>query len=211
MWREPRALVREFGRVGKGGEQRAESFPDEGQAARAYQHQVRRLEGKGYTPARASPSLVAALQADPADPGPYLVYADWLLEQQDVRGELIMRMWKQTAFDDLLAEHAVQLEPLWWKAQKLAVDLAARLRAAGDVAALPRLRASFAGCSSTPRSRCVEELDLVAVPHWHQPHWEQALAHLPPTVKAVRVPQELAPLREPRAAARRGLAFGAAG
>ena len=34
--------------------------------------------------------LLAAIHADPRDDAPRLVYADWLLERGDVRGELIV-------------------------------------------------------------------------------------------------------------------------
>ncbi len=49
--------------------------------------------------------LERAIAADPYDPGPYLVYADWLQAQGDPRGELIVRMSHGAEVHELVKTH----------------------------------------------------------------------------------------------------------
>jgi uncharacterized protein (TIGR02996 family) len=47
------------------------------------------MEDPGRGTSRDEPTLLAAIAADPDDDGPRIVYADWLLQAGDPRGELI--------------------------------------------------------------------------------------------------------------------------
>jgi uncharacterized protein (TIGR02996 family) len=47
------------------------------------------MDDKGGVTLRDEPTLLAAITADPDDDGPRIVYADWLLQAGDPRGELI--------------------------------------------------------------------------------------------------------------------------
>jgi uncharacterized protein (TIGR02996 family) len=201
LWREPRTLVRAFGQVGTEGTSRSEAHPDEPNVKLAYERQVKKLESKGYRAGAHNPQLADALKVDPADPAPYLVYADWLLDHEDVRGELIMRMWKRASFDDLLTEHAAQLEPPWWKdhgistkwrlgfVQQVAVERCT------DEWVLRRLLRH-------PSLEVLEELRVVETPSWRGNDeycnftWTRALEELPSTVKRVRVPKAFETLRK---------------
>ena len=54
-------------------------------------------------------ALERELEAHPEDETRWLVYADWLQAQGDLRGELITRQHRGTGFEDFVAEHADQL------------------------------------------------------------------------------------------------------
>jgi uncharacterized protein (TIGR02996 family) len=192
LWREPRTLVRAFGPVNGEGHSRVEAFPDEERAKLAYARQVLRLEGKGYRSGAYNAPLMAAIKSNPADPAAYLVYADWLLDQGDARGELIMRMHKREVFQDLLEEHPVQLEPAWWQAQ--GVSVAWRLGFA------QRLSIKFCADAGVirrvlrhPSLEVLEELELEKVTRYSfgLRQLEEALLELPDTVTRVSVPAEL--------------------
>lgn len=53
--------------------------------------------------------LERELEAHPDDEARWLVYADWLQAQGDLRGELITRQHRGTGFEDFVAEHADHL------------------------------------------------------------------------------------------------------
>jgi uncharacterized protein (TIGR02996 family) len=113
LWTEGHQLWRTWGARGAERGSRHEPFNDAALAERALDVQIIRLERKGYLPGHHNLTLLQAIQANPSDASPYLVYADWLLERSDPRGELIARMAANRSFDDLLAEHARQLAPAW--------------------------------------------------------------------------------------------------
>lgn len=66
---------------------------------------VERLAGL-RRPARDAESLLAAVYAAPDDDGPRLVYADWLLEQGDPRGEFISLQFKRRRGEQTTADEA---------------------------------------------------------------------------------------------------------
>lgn len=70
-------------------------------------------------------ALIDAIVAEPNSPGPWLIYADWLLEHGDPRGELINL---EIAIDDGLADPS-------------AIERRDRLRAGEDALLSPRLLA----------------------------------------------------------------------
>lgn len=109
-------LVRRWGRIGSPtAYQREQPFADDGLARLALDKQVRGLLGKGYTAGRGHPELIAAIERAPDEPGPYLVYADWLLEQGDPRGDLIafMSRGEEARANAWLKEHW-ELNPTCW-------------------------------------------------------------------------------------------------
>jgi uncharacterized protein (TIGR02996 family) len=116
LWQDGRELGRAWGRLDGRGQQRVESFETSVAAEKAFAVQVGRLESKRYQAGRHRPDLEATLQAGPNEPGPYLVYADWLLDHGDPRGELIacMEAGAEAEARRLLERHAVQLAPAWW-------------------------------------------------------------------------------------------------
>jgi len=120
LWRQ--ALTRTFGRIGTPGTTRATDHASDEAARKEWTHQIRRLEGRGYLAGHHQPGLLATIRARPDDPAPYSVYADWLLERHDPRGELISAMLGGLAEPAraLLLRHDVQLAPAWWKTQGLA-------------------------------------------------------------------------------------------
>lgn len=67
-------------------------YPDVAQAKRALAQRVHRLQKVGYELEAQHPGLIARIAADPDEVEHYLVYADWLLDQGEPRGELIRVM-----------------------------------------------------------------------------------------------------------------------
>jgi uncharacterized protein (TIGR02996 family) len=111
------------GVVGAAGKSIEKSYVTSDEAWREYQLFVRQLLERGYVAsnnpreerdgeeepaeekkiAAASvfdPALEAAIDRNRADPGPYLVYADWLQSKGDPRGELIVVQHKRSLGDD---------------------------------------------------------------------------------------------------------------
>jgi uncharacterized protein (TIGR02996 family) len=190
LWREPRTLVRAFGAVKGEGHSRVQAFPDDEQVKAAYAQQVTRLEGKGYRAGAFNAQLMEAIAANPADPAPYLVYADWLLDQGDPRGELIMRMHKRERFDDLLEANPVQLEPAWWKEHRVSVSWRlgfvqrVTLAFCMEPGVLRRL-------SRHPSVALLEELEITDGLAYARRAFEEALVRLPATVRSVRLPRRM--------------------
>lgn len=135
--------------------------------ARARLHgMVNRFERKGYAASLRNAELERPLATWPDDPTPYLVYADWLSEHGDPRGELIrLQLALEATPDDpallqrqaaLLDLHRVRLVPIgarelvWRRGLILGVRLQGwtlppsgppswvRRRALGDLAAVRR-------------------------------------------------------------------------
>lgn len=67
-------------------------YPDEVQTKHAAARRLHSLQMAGYELGVHHPGLLARIAADPDEVEHYLVYADWLLEQGDPRGELIRVM-----------------------------------------------------------------------------------------------------------------------
>jgi uncharacterized protein (TIGR02996 family) len=122
LWCAGRLLERVYGRPGTPGQHRSQLFGSAPEAMLAWDEQVTRLERKGYVLGRHDAALMQAICAAPDERAPYLVYADWLCEQGDARGELIMRMTSQSAFDDVLEAHPTQLAPAWWQRAGISVS-----------------------------------------------------------------------------------------
>jgi uncharacterized protein (TIGR02996 family) len=106
-------LIRRWGQIEKASRQRVQTFPTVDEAQQALQRQVFVLERKGYLAGRQNLELLAMMERTPDEPGPFLVYADWLLERQDPRGELIVSMWRGQDTESLLGAHP-QLRSPWW-------------------------------------------------------------------------------------------------
>lgn len=89
-------LTVRFGRLGTAGQLDEAMYDSPGDAKRELKARIGEKLKKGYKevlPEKAAalrqPELEAAIEKSPDDPGPYLVYADWLQELGDPRGELI--------------------------------------------------------------------------------------------------------------------------
>jgi uncharacterized protein (TIGR02996 family) len=67
-------------------------YLDAAQAKLALARRLHALQMAGYQLGEHHPGLIARIAADPDEVEHYLVYADWLLEQGDPRGELIRVM-----------------------------------------------------------------------------------------------------------------------
>lgn len=114
-------LHRRWGAKGRSEHARSETFADDAAASTAWAQQLSRLEQRGYLPGKHNAQLAAVIRDNPDDEDAYLVYADWLLEQNDPRGELISAMVNLQPYDALLAKHAAQFVPAvkshalyWW-------------------------------------------------------------------------------------------------
>jgi uncharacterized protein (TIGR02996 family) len=83
-----------YGRIGADGATTVKEFESQADAWKEMEKLVAEKTKKGYREKTAggpksNPDLEAAIYADPEDAQAYLVYADWLQEQGDPRGELI--------------------------------------------------------------------------------------------------------------------------
>lgn len=174
------ALARAWGPVGgavAGARTVVQASPEAAEAAML--DQLRRLERKGFRVGHHDAAMEEAIVAAPDDPPRRLVYADWLTERGDPRGELITRMASGVPVDDLLARHPHHLAPPWmlgflveWRLGFVSVvDLA------DDLSALPRLLRH-------PSFMVVEELRLRprAV---HVETLRGALRHRPRTLRRI--------------------------
>lgn len=150
------AIERAFGQID--GTPRRRVVPTgAGEAAARLADEVRRLESKGYRPGRHHAELEAAIVAHPADPAPRLVFADWLIERHDPRGELITRMAAGVAVAGHIASFAYHLAPPWMARLELSWHLGyvrtIVVRNADDTALLQR-------ALRHPSSMVVEKLRL---------------------------------------------------
>jgi len=111
-----------YGKIGTAGQQTEKDFDTRSEAFKEYDKLVAEKTKKGYvenTPGaapadgaaagdRRNPELEKAIFANPYDTDAYMVYADWLQDQGDPRGELIALQIgdKADAAQKLLAKHA---------------------------------------------------------------------------------------------------------
>lgn len=100
-----------WGATGRVDRQRTVQFSNEHEAAIGWSRQLRRLEHRGYRPGRSNAQLEAVIRANPNDANAYLVYADWLQEQNDARGLFISSMVRGQPYEHFFDEHAVLLRP----------------------------------------------------------------------------------------------------
>ena len=108
---EGATLHRRWGVTGRVDLARDDTYANEAEAALALRRQLRRFEHRGYRAGRRNPTLEAVMVERPDDVNAYLVYADWLQEQNDPRGELIATMAAGKPHDALLAANATQFIP----------------------------------------------------------------------------------------------------
>lgn len=107
-------LHRAWGAIGGGRTGgRVDPHPDAESAEAALLDQLRRLERKGFRVGHHHAAMEEAIVAAPDEAARRLVYADWLVERGDPRGELITRMASGVAIDDWLARHPHALAPAW--------------------------------------------------------------------------------------------------
>jgi uncharacterized protein (TIGR02996 family) len=122
-----------WGRIGTEGQEKTQTFSSPAEAKKEYEKIIGSKVKKGYglvdggggdddasdesAQAATNPALEAAIEKNLDDPQPYLVYADWLQSQGDVRGELITRShqgevgdWLETHAETLFGDEL--LEPL---------------------------------------------------------------------------------------------------
>ena len=104
-------IHRRWGAVGRADSTRADRYADEHAAEIAWSRQLRRLEHQGYRPGRRDERFESAILRAPDDVNTYLVYADWLQEQNDARGLLISTMASGKPHDELLNSYATQFVP----------------------------------------------------------------------------------------------------
>lgn len=104
-------IHRRWGSVGHGTFERTDSYADEAVASQALLRQLRSLEHRGYRSGRSDARLEALIRANPDDERTYLVYADWLQEQNDPRGLLIATMAAGEPYQPLLDAHRAQFVP----------------------------------------------------------------------------------------------------
>jgi uncharacterized protein (TIGR02996 family) len=90
-----------FGKVGAQGQMRLKDFKSKADAAADLESQIAKKRKEGFAEAggggttkktievKSNPALEKAILANPYDDDAYMVYADWLQDQGDPRGELI--------------------------------------------------------------------------------------------------------------------------
>lgn len=143
--------------------------------------QVRRLERKGYRAGFHHPELEAAIVARPTDPSPRLVFADWLLDRGDPRGELITRMASGVAIADHLAAFPLHLAPPWMTSLELEWHLGfvhTLSFRSEDTSLLQRLLRH-------PSLMVLEELRLRELQHPHVDTYRQVLKSRPPSLRRI--------------------------
>ena len=173
-------LIRHWGRIGGEVRERVERHET---ARIALMAQVHRLEARGYRPGRSEPNLLRAIQAEPANAAPYLVYADWLLAEEDPRGELIITMFRSGDCEPLLLQHEVQLRPRWMMKFELEWRLGFIRKATGPARDCWQVRRLL----RHPSALALEELVLQGDPWREQEDWLEVFASRPPTLRRIEV------------------------
>lgn len=113
-----------FGRPGALVGHRSQDYEHDNEAIAAFEHQVTRLTRRGYVPGRSNPALVDVIR-EQRDEASYRVYADWLSNVGDPRGDLIqLQLAREVTPEAPPSEHEVALmiefgaqlaEPYWRK------------------------------------------------------------------------------------------------
>ena len=111
------------------------------------------------------------------------MFADWLLEQRDPRGELIARMASGLDFRDHLEAFSYHLAPRWMASCELGWHL-------GFVRALTFRETSLEASLLLrlfrhPSMMVVEELGLSGVRHAHAASCREALRRRPPSLRRI--------------------------
>ncbi|MEZ6125154.1 MAG: WGR domain-containing protein [Planctomycetaceae bacterium] len=101
-----------YGRIGTDGQSGTKDFGTEAKALADYEKLIKQKTGKGYAEvtgqsdsravriqtsratAKEREPFIKSILETPDDPAPYLVYADWLEDNGDARGELIRIQWQ---------------------------------------------------------------------------------------------------------------------
>ena len=118
------SVITRYGKIGTAGQATTKAFDSKAQAFKELDKLVNEKTKKGYeerggdagggdgdsapAPDKRNPELEKAIVADPSDKDAYSVYADWLQDQGDPRGELIALQLagKDKAARKLLDKHA---------------------------------------------------------------------------------------------------------
>jgi uncharacterized protein (TIGR02996 family) len=106
-------IVSRFGQLGDRGRKAIRGHQTAEEAHQQLRRHVRRLMRHGYLPGRRHTALEAAIRAAPHDLEHRRVYADWLSDCADPRGDLILAHLcdDEVAAQSLLDEHPWQLLP----------------------------------------------------------------------------------------------------
>ncbi len=99
IWQQSKVITVTFGKIGTSGTVQKKKYKDEWEAGRDFRKQLDEKKKKGYQfvpagpritaqPAAVNPQLEAAVVKDPSD-GAFMVYGDWLMEQNDPRGAML--------------------------------------------------------------------------------------------------------------------------
>ncbi len=143
---------------------------------------VRKLERKGYRVGFHHAELEAAIVADPSDASRRLVFADWLLERRDPRGELITRMAAGVEIAPHLAAFPLHLAPPWMASLEIEWHLGfvrtLAFRKHFDVSLLSRL-------FRHPSLMVLEELTLRDLQWVRAPALRQVLQLRPPSLRRI--------------------------
>jgi len=125
VWVEGSALSTRYGKIGAGGQQTVKKLKSAAEAAKEMAKLIGDKTRKGYVEGGAAggatttssitgtadarnPDLEKAIAANPSDRDAYAVFADWLMEQGDPRGELISLQLgnKEKQAQKLIEKHA---------------------------------------------------------------------------------------------------------
>ena len=173
-----------YGRIGGVPKLRIETCSSIEDASDTFGAHMRRLERKGFRVGFHHPELEDAIVADSTDDSCRLVFADWLLEQRDPRGELIARMASGVDVRDHLEAFSYHLAPRWMASCELGWHL-------GFVRALTfretsRLEASLLlRLFRHPSMMVVEELGLSGIRHADAASCREALRRRPPSLRRI--------------------------
>lgn len=173
-----------FGRIGGAPKLRIETCSSTEEASELFGAQMRRLERKGFRVGAHHPELEGAIVADPTDDSRRLVFADWLLERRDPRGELIARMASGVDFRDHLEAFSDHLAPPWMASCELGWHLGfVRVLTFREISRLDTslLRRLF----RHPSMMVVEELGLSGIRHADAVSCREALRRCPPSLRRI--------------------------
>lgn len=182
-----------YGRVGTAGQSNTKVFADEATATKEAEKVTRSKVKKGYAlVAAAAPAadpaqaLRDAILANPDDAAAWLVYADWLVEQGDARGQLVHAFAQGGDSAALLEQHqkaflgrfATDLEPVttiewhmgFWRSARAALSYDDELP--DDVNGLPSV---IGHLLRHPSAEFLQELRLGLPNPEYEPDWQESI------------------------------------
>jgi uncharacterized protein (TIGR02996 family) len=192
-----------FGKVGTKGQTQTKDFPDEDKAWQAHDKLVAEKVGKGYVETTPKPaasplrqSLEKALAENPDDLAAHSAYADYLMEQNDPRGEFVQvqlsledpkrpaseRAQLQKREADLLKRHGRE----WmgdvgrflvgkWSGEDKPWHYRFARGWLDTVRALPFLEGVFESLARSPEARLLRRLEVVYDMRYHPFDFDQFL------------------------------------